>query len=136
MHTSKPSSRGTARSRPGESAVVCGGLRLAFAFLLSTWAVPEAAAQALLLEIHQDLTPYNLQSRRGVPISTIPNVPPGSDGRMTNRNESSGSVNLPTPNQFHGFLSVGGLPGLRSNDWPRLNDIPIWWPAPTRFPRR
>jgi len=77
----------------------------------------------LPLEIHQNLTPYNLQSQRGVPISTNA-LDPGSDGRMTNFNQSAGSVNLPTANQFKGFLSFGGLPGLRSNAWVRLKSFP------------
>src|ERR1035437_1880710 len=80
------------------------------------------ATETLPLEIHQDFTFYNVQSRRGAPISTVSNVPPGSDGRMTLTNQSTGSVNLPTTNQFKGFLAFGGLPGLGSNDWVRLNN--------------
>ena len=79
---------------------------------------------ALPLEIHQDLTPYNLQSAAGVPISTISNSPPGSDGLMPTANQSSGSVNLPTTNQFQGFVSFGGIPGLTSNQWSTLSSDP------------
>jgi hypothetical protein len=75
------------------------------------------AQVTLPLEFHQDQTPYNLQSQQGVPISTITNVPPGSDGQMPTQNESYGSANLPTTNQFQGFVSFGAVPGLASNIW-------------------
>jgi len=94
---------------------------LTAACLLSGAAALFAQPLPLPLEIHQDLTLYNLRSQRGVPISTVSNVPPGSGGRMTIANQSAGSVNLPTTNQFKGFLSFGGLPGLRSNVWSQLN---------------
>ena len=92
--------------------------------LLSGPAALVAQTLTLPLETHQESALYNLQSRRGVPISTVSNVPPGSDGRMTLINQSSGSVNLPTTNQFQGFISFGGLTGLRSNVWVRLNNYP------------
>jgi hypothetical protein len=62
-----------------------------------------APAQTLVLPLQQtqDRTPYNLQSQRGVPLSGTPNVPPGSDGRLT------GSVG--TSNQFQSFLVFGSL---------------------------
>lgn len=71
---------------------------------------------ALPLEIRQPSTPWNFQSQRGVPISTVSNLPPGSDGRMTNFN-SSGSALLPTTNQFRSFIAFGGAPGLPLADW-------------------
>src|SRR5258707_10787894 len=73
-----------------------------FAALMGVaWLSATAFAQplALPLEIRQPDTLWNFQSQRGVPISTVSNVPPGSDGRMTNYNES-GSALLPTTNQF------------------------------------
>ncbi|MBL9137535.1 MAG: hypothetical protein JNK85_16805 [Verrucomicrobiales bacterium] len=87
---------------------------------------PIARAQSLTLplEIRQPNTIWNLQSVRGVPISSVVNQPPGSDGRMTNRNES-GSALLPTTNQFRGFVSFGGVPGLTSNQWISVSNSPI-----------
>lgn len=76
----------------------------------------QTGAQTLPLEIRQPDTTWNFRSQRGVPISSVVGVPPGSDGRMTNRNES-GSALLPTTNQFRGFISFGGIPGLVSNEW-------------------
>ncbi|MBL9127211.1 MAG: hypothetical protein JNL97_06175, partial [Verrucomicrobiales bacterium] len=86
--------------------------------ILSGATAPFAAAiaQTLPLEIRQPETTWNLQSARGVPISSVAGAPPGSDGRMTNRNES-GSALLPTTNQFRGFVAFGGVPGLASNQW-------------------
>ena len=73
-------------------------------------------AQLLPLEIRQTSTLWNFQSQRGVPISITVNPAIGSDGRMTNYNES-GSSSRPTTNQFAGMISFGGIPGLSSNAW-------------------
>ncbi len=69
-----------------------------------------ALAQPLVvpLEFRQSEIPYNFQATRGVPISTVSNTPPGSDGRMPTVNES-GSALLPTSNQFRSFVSFGGV---------------------------
>src|SRR5260221_2652116 len=84
----------------------------------SAWFTATAMAQplSLPLEIRQPDTLWDLQSQRGVPISTTVNTNIGSDGRMTNYNES-GSALLPTTNQFASLVSFGGIPGLTSNDW-------------------
>lgn len=78
----------------------------------------------LPLEIHQQLTPFNLQSRAGVPISSVPGTPPGSDGRMPLANDS-GSPNQPTVGQFKSFISFGGAPGLKRADWLVVSNSPI-----------
>ncbi len=83
-----------------------------------------AQSFALPLEIHQELTPFNFRATNGVPITTSVNPLIGSDGRMTNFNQSAGSVNLPTTNQFVGLLSFGGVMGLRSNVWSKLKTYP------------
>lgn len=91
------------------------------------------ATVAVPPELRQDLTLYNLQSTRGVPISTTTNTYVTnlvnqrttfsgrfSDGRRPTTNESFGSANLPTSNQFQGFLSFGASVGLNSNVWSNL----------------
>jgi hypothetical protein len=92
--------------------------RLKVALALLWFSALGALAQplALPLEIRQPDTWWNFQSRRGVPISTVSNVPPGSDGRMTIINES-GSALLPTTNQFRNLISFGAAPGLVLADW-------------------
>ena len=47
------------------------------------------------LGFDQNAIPYNFQSQRGVPISMTVSNPPGSDGRMTNYNQSTGAIGLP-----------------------------------------
>ena len=69
------------------------------------------------LEFRQSDTLWNFQSRRGVPISSTVNTNIGSDGRMTNYNESVPSTLLPTTNQFKGFVSFGGVPGYPYGAW-------------------
>jgi Putative Ig domain len=82
----------------------------------------QAGGAVTSVELRQDLTPYNFLSQSGVPISTTTNDPPGSNGLMPTNNESSGSVNLPTANQFQGLLSFGAVPGLTSNEWINLTN--------------
>ncbi len=91
------------------STLVLGWLALA-------WMVLPAAAQVTTLEYRQNDTPNNFQSLRGVPITSTVNTNIGSDGRMTNFN-SSGSVLLPTTNQFRGFISYGAVPGQLLAGW-------------------
>ncbi|MCC7374596.1 MAG: hypothetical protein IT581_08065 [Verrucomicrobiales bacterium] len=97
-------------------------------------AAPAARAQSITLplEIRQPETPWNLQSVRGVPISSVAGTPPGSDGRMTNRNES-GSALLPTTNQFRNVVAFGGVPGLTSNQWIAVSNSPILKAGNTAF---
>ena len=91
-------------------------LPIILATLLGAAAGALAQPLALPLEIRQPDTLWNFQAQRGVPISTVSNVPPGSDGRMTTINES-GSAILPTTNQFRNFVAFGGVPGLKLADW-------------------
>jgi len=112
MHITKSGSRGTGRSRSRESAVARGTLRLAFGLLLGAWAAPDAMAQALPLEIQQDALRYNLRKTNGLPISSVTNVPPGSDGRGPTlaQQQAAGLTVLPaTTNQFVGFVVFGGV---------------------------
>ena len=82
---------------------------VALAMLLgaSTWG---ASIQGPL-EIKQSLTPYNMHSGRGMPISTTTNVPPGSDGRaptILDQEEDGLPTTLPTTGQFIGATFFGG----------------------------
>lgn len=97
---------------------MCRHLRLLFSVAVLLGSLAEVLAQpvAVPLEFRQSEIPLNLQSQGGVPISGVPNVPPGSDGRMTTIN-GSGSALLPTTNQFQGFLSFGATPGLTRAAW-------------------
>lgn len=105
-------------------------LALPMVLWLGAW---HAAGQTKLpLEFRQNSIPFNFQSQRGVPISTVSNVPPGSDGRMTTVNES-GSALLPTTNQFRGFVAVGGAPGLAQADWMAVSNSPTLQTGSTPF---
>ena len=126
MHTLKPSPPDTGRNRPGASGGPRGALRLAFAMLLGLWASPEVSGQGLIfpLQIDPSATLWNYGSQRGVPISTTPGVPPGSDGRMPTTVEGN-PLNPPaTANQFQGFIAFGGVPGLLADDWADLKNQP------------
>ncbi len=72
--------------------------------LLGALSLLTAVGQQLPLVNDPATTPYNFQSRRGVPISNATNVPPGSDGR------APGPVPGPlgTMNQFQGLMTLGG----------------------------
>jgi hypothetical protein len=61
-----------------------------------------AQTYSLPLEIRQPDTLFNLQSARGVPLSTNLNDPPGSDGRLPPGGD-------PTANQFQGMVAFGAL---------------------------
>lgn len=72
----------------------------------------EVPAQNLPLEIHQDLTTYNLQSPRGVPLSSTANNPAGSDGRGSTdaRQRDAGlTTTVANPGQFQTLVSFGAL---------------------------
>ncbi len=100
--------------------------------LLGVRAPAFAQPISLPLEIRQPETTWNLQSQRGVPISSVVGSPPGSDGRMTNRNES-GSFLLPTTNQFRGFVAFGGVTGLTSNNWVTVGNSAVLKAGATPF---
>ncbi len=103
-----------------------GSWRLPAALVAAAWlAGLGAQADSLVpLGFLQDSIPYNLQSQRGMPISSVTNTPPGSDGRMTLVNESFGSYNPPTTNQFQNFLALGAGPGLVLADWQTRSNSP------------
>ncbi len=97
---------------------------------------PGALAQSLPLrtiEFRQSDTPFNLQSQRGVPISSTNGIPPGSDGRMSTTNESYGSLNIPTTGQFSSLVPFGGLPGLTRSDWQAVSNSVILQPGTNAF---
>lgn len=103
MHTSKPLSRGTGRSGLDWPATAFPALRLACALLLVAWAVTDAVAQSLPLEIRQDAVRYNASSTNGLPLSNVRGFPAGSDGRAP-------SLGLPgTTNQFSGLVNFGSV---------------------------
>src|SRR6266536_496109 len=71
-----------------------------------------AAAQTLPLEIRQDATRYNLGSTNGMPISSTPGTPPGSDGRgpTVAQQQAAGLTTVPaTTNQLRSFIDFGAL---------------------------
>lgn len=80
-------------------------------------------AVATPLEFRQQGTTYNLLSQRGVPISTSANNA-GSDGRLPTSNESFGSANPATTNQFRGFVSFGAI-GAPTNTLVLSNSITL-----------
>jgi hypothetical protein len=70
-------------------------------------------------ELRQDLTAYNLQSTGGVPISSTPGDPPGSNGRAPTpeQQRADGLTELPaTPRQFQGRITFGALVVPRSGN--------------------
>jgi hypothetical protein len=94
------------------------------ALLLAVPAGVVAQPLALPLEFRQTEIPFNFQSQRGVPISTVAGSPPGSDGRMTTINESTNLPAIPTTNQFRGFTSFGAIPGLTQSAWLAASNSP------------
>src|SRR5262245_35556827 len=93
-------------------------LSLSLALLIGSAATLLSQSTVILpVEFRQSATRFNFQSQRGVPISTVTNEPPGSDGRMSVTNESAGSSLLPTAFQFSGYVAFGAIPGLTSNAW-------------------
>ncbi|MBM3880723.1 MAG: hypothetical protein FJ387_13575 [Verrucomicrobia bacterium] len=91
------------------------------------------AAIQVPLEFRQEKVTYNLQSQRGVPISSTVGTPRGSDGRVPTGINESGSYNLPTPNQFQGLISFGGIPGLVKADWLAVSNSPALRAGVTPF---
>lgn len=87
-------------------------LLLAGGVLFGTWLAPRVVAQALPLEIRQDLIHDNLSSTNGMPISTTRGVPPGSDGRGPTLadQQAANLTEVPaTTNQFAGFVTFSGV---------------------------
>src|SRR6185503_6784020 len=97
---------------------------LAFFVLLIGAATLSAQEIDLPLEFRQSAVRFNYRAQRGVPISTVTNVPPGSDGRMSTVN-GSGSSLLPTTNQFVGFVAFGGGPGMTNGGWQVAGNSPL-----------
>ncbi|MDB6028879.1 MAG: hypothetical protein JWM68_5102, partial [Verrucomicrobiales bacterium] len=63
------------------------------------------------IEFRQVEITYNLQSTKGVPISTTNNNPLGSNGRMPLPAANESGSNLPgNTNQFRGFMGFGAIP--------------------------
>ena len=67
------------------------------------------AVEVMPIAFDQTATTVNLQSQRGVPITSSVNTNMGSDGRLSAINSSYNSVNPATTNQFRGLLSFGGV---------------------------
>ena len=120
---------------PRQRLGVCGcaplpsGVSRSLLLFLALGACSGAMAATLVpLEFRQTDTLYNLQSQRGVPISSVSNSPAGSDGRMpaTSVINESGSYNPATSDQFTGLISFGGGIGLTSADWMAVsNSAPL-----------
>src|SRR3954447_3901467 len=83
---------------------------LTAACLLGAAAGALAQPLTLPLEFRQGDTRFNYQSQGGAPIGT---------------NNDSGSGLLPTTNQFSGFISFGGIPGLAQSDWLVSSNSPL-----------
>lgn len=62
------------------------------------------------LSLSQNDTLYNLGSRQGVPISTVPGSPSGSDGRLPVGLNGSGTYNVATLGQFQSAMVFGAAP--------------------------
>jgi hypothetical protein len=104
MKIFKPDSRASGGSAAGQRTAARGGLRLACLILLGAWAAPDVSAQ---VEFRQEEIRYNLRKTNGLPISTVTNVPAGSDGRGPTlaQQQSAGLTEVPaTTNQFRGFV--------------------------------
>ncbi|HKJ90762.1 MAG TPA: hypothetical protein VJ960_06480, partial [Oceanipulchritudo sp.] len=69
-------------------------------------------AQTLPVEVQQQSARINSAAVSGVPISSQAGSPPGSNGTMPTPEEQASrglTENLPTPGQFQGFVSHGGV---------------------------
>ena len=103
---------------------ICTGLSL----LLLLGAAGRLKADLLTaVDYAENGATVNLQSRRGVPISTASNSPAGSDGAMpttlTSNNGNNGSPVTPTAGQFQGLLSYGGVTG--ATNWMALSNATV-----------
>ncbi|MEI6567450.1 MAG: hypothetical protein WCR20_12295, partial [Verrucomicrobiota bacterium] len=73
------------------------------------------ASTLVPVEFRQSSIQYNLQSFRGVPISSVVNVPPGSDGRQPVGDNESGTQNQPAASQFKSMVNFGAV--TAPTDW-------------------
>ena len=104
----------------------CGGWRrtAAVAGVVVAVGLGVNAATLVPLDFTQSATTYNLQSQRGVPLSSVSNSPAGSDGRAPSISEvnESGTQNLATPNQYQGVVTFGGV--AARTDWLSVSNAP------------
>lgn len=80
--------------------------------LIGVAAMAHALQAATVLEIQQNKTRYNLQTKKGVPISQTVDLANGSDGRQPTlaSQTAAGLTILPaTTNQFRTFIAFGAL---------------------------
>ncbi len=80
--------------------------------LVATPLVTFQAGAAVVPELNQDATPYNFGSQRGVPISTVLNVPPGSSGlgpTLSQQLEIGETTDPPQAGQFQSLVSFGAV---------------------------
>ena len=85
---------------------------IAAGLLNGAWPAPDAAAQALPLEIRQEQTRYNFLSAGGVPISSTRGTPPGSNGAgpTAAQQQAAGLTTIAaTPSQFQSLVPFGGI---------------------------
>ena len=87
--------------------------------LLGVCLATSVRAQGIIqpLEIRQDSTSYNLQSKRGVPLSETEGDPLGSDGRVPSQVQQIAdglTINPPTLKQFQGFDPFGTVAAPRT----------------------
>lgn len=78
-------------------------------------------AQISAVQVTENATTVNLQSERGVPISTSANASIGSDGQEPTV-DSSGLGNTPTAQQFSVFMSFGAVTATTNNALLRTNN--------------
>ena len=109
---------------PGQPALGGGSALRSLIVALVLWTGASALADYVTpVEFRQQDTDYNLRSLRGMPVSTVSNSPAGSDGRMSDGLNESGTYNSPTINQFKGVVSFGAL-AVRTN-WVALSSSPL-----------
>ena len=102
-------------------------LRVLLATLAGGWvaSLTSALGIALPLEFHQPETTFNYRDQRGVPVSSTSAPPPataGSNGHQPTTTEPNGLVETPTPKQFQGLMSFGGIPGKTLANWQSISN--------------
>ncbi len=102
-------------------------------FLFAFRAFGQTVLPLEFTHIYQGQSWINYQAQRGVPISTTTNVPPGSSGKLPPGNESTGIFTPPTPGQFRGLMSFGGIPGLAGQDLQAVGASPVLRDGVTPF---
>ncbi len=109
-HNSSPPGTGTRAASRSEASA--GWSRALFTTLLLFGFLAEAWSQTLPLEIRQESIRHNLRKANGLPISTVTNLPPGSDGRGPTlaQQQAAGLTEVSaTSNQFGGFVAFGAV---------------------------